>query len=90
METLNRDGSISFEEEEELEAFSETSKKYGITFVDMRERFERMYYEEHYVAHGFSTGLLASGHLNRYGHAAIAQALMETIDSLEREGRLCK
>lgn len=90
MEILNRDGTISFGGKEGVEAFSEASEKYGITFVDMGEHFEKMYYEEHHVAHGFSTGLLGSGHLNRYGHAAVAEALMETIVDLESEGRLCR
>lgn len=84
-ETINADGSISFAQAEYAEIFSKVSQKYGIGFVDMTEDFEKMYYEKHHVPHGFSTGEIGAGHINKYGHAAIADRLYRYIESSEVE-----
>ena len=84
-ETINADGSISFAQAEYAEIFSKVAQKYGIGFVDMTEDFEKMYYEEHHVPHGFSTGEIGAGHINKYGHAAIADRLYRYIESSEVE-----
>ena len=82
-ETINADGTISFAQAEYTEVFSKVAQKYDIGFVDMTEDFEKMYYEENHVPHGFSTGELAAGHINKYGHGAIAESLYRYIESLE-------
>lgn len=84
-ETINADGSISFAQDEYAEIFSKSAQKYDIGFVDMTEDFEKMYYEEHHVPHGFSTGEIGAGHINKYGHAAIADRLYRYIKSSEVE-----
>ena len=84
-ETINADGSISFAQAEYAEIFSKVAQKYGIGFVDMTEDFEKMYNEEHHVPHGFSTGEIGAGHINKYGHAAIADRLYRYIESSEVE-----
>lgn len=84
-EVLKADGSISFAQAEYAEIFSKVAQKYGIGFVDMTEDFEKMYYEEHHVPHGFSTGEIGAGHINKYGHAAIADRLYRYIESSEVE-----
>ena len=45
----------------------------------MTSHFEKLYYEEHHVAHGFNTGRLAHGHLNSYGHSVVASVLYDEI-----------
>lgn len=89
-EKLMDDGSIYFERNEYLSAFSSYSDEYGISFIDMTNRFETMYYEEKHVAHGFCTGEIATGHLNKYGHAAVADELYNEIIKLEEAGEICK
>ena len=89
-EELKEDGTIFFDKSESLRMFSSCAIEYGISFIDMSDRFERMYYEEKHVAHGFCTGLLAAGHLNRYGHAAIADELYKVIIRLEEAKELCQ
>lgn len=89
-EQLMPDGSVYFSGSGYCEAFSEYADEYGIAFVDMTDRLEKMYYEEHHVAHGFCTGLLASGHMNKYGHAAMAEELYKAIRELEEDGVLCQ
>lgn len=87
---LKEDGTIELERTKELEAFSKTAVETGIDFIDLTEAFERMYYEEHKVAHGFVTGKVESGHLNASGHAAMAEALYEKNLRLKPERRMCR
>lgn len=87
-EKLMDDGSIYFDRNEYLNAFNFYSNEYGISFIDMTDRFETMYYEENHVAHGFCTGQIATGHLNKYGHAAVADELYNEIMKLEEAGEL--
>ena len=84
-EVLNSDGSISFDEIETTDIFERAAKANGVTFVNLQPEFEKMYNEENHVPHGFITGKLASGHLNRYGHATAAEALYKTIMELDGE-----
>ena len=84
-EKLNKDGSINIGKEENISVFARYAEKYDITSVDMTEDFRNMYYNEHHVPHGFITGLIGSGHLNKYGHAAIAERLYRTINEPEGE-----
>lgn len=82
-ESLHSDGSISFAETECAKVFSQYAEKQGIGFVDMTEDFENMYYENHHVPHGFPMGKLGVGHINKYGHAAVADKLYNYISALE-------
>ncbi len=84
-EILNEDGSISFEYGEYTKVFADYSDEYKVGFIDMTADFEDMYYEEHHVAHGFSTGELGVGHINKYGHKAIADSIYEYLSEI-REG----
>ena len=84
-EILNTDGTLSFMELEATELFEQAAKESGVTFVNLQPEFEKMYTEEHHVAHGFITGELATGHLNSYGHAAAAEKLYKTIMELDGE-----
>ena len=88
--TLQEDGTIAYPRDEYLDAFGAYAKEYGITFVDMTERFEKLYYEEHHTAHGFCNGRISSGHLNKYGHAAVAEVLYNEINRMEEAGELCR
>ena len=90
-ETLQSDGGIDYGEDSPyLKAFTEQAEKHNITFADMTSSFENMYYTKHHVAHGFATGKLGIGHLNKYGHAEIAEELYKAILELEDGGLLCK
>jgi hypothetical protein len=89
-EKLMSDGTIYFDRSEYLKEFTEYANNYDITFIDMTDRFEKMYYEENHVAHGFCTGQLATGHINKYGHAAVADELYKAINKLEEDGELCQ
>ena len=87
---IERDGTIYFEPSERKDLFKKIANDSGITFLDLTDDFKKMYETEHHVAHGFVTGKLGSGHLNKYGHAAMAKALYRTIIDMEKEGEICK
>lgn len=84
-EVLEEDGSISFGFEEYTGVFSEYAEKYDIDFLDMTDGFEEMYREDNCVPHGFSTGAIGEGHINKYGHSVIAQSLYEYIVEIEED-----
>ena len=88
-EKLMEDGTIYFSREY-VETFNDYSKEYGISFIDLTDRFEDMFYKENHVAHGFCTGEIATGHLNKYGHAVAAEELYKEIIRLEEAGELCQ
>ncbi len=82
-EKLNEDGTLSFTNNRKTDLFAESAEKNGITYIDMTDCFERLYTEKHHVPHGFITGKIGSGHLNKYGHEAIADALSDAITETE-------
>ena len=51
-----------------------------VIFLDMSEAFTDMYMCEHVFPHGFSNSAVAAGHLNEYGHQAIAAELIKAIE----------
>lgn len=64
-----------------LSSFAETCEKNGICFLDMTDRFLAEYEENHVLPYGFSNTSVGGGHLNRYGHAMIADELIGLITS---------
>ena len=64
-------------------AFVAACKANNITFLDMTEPFERLYNEQHILAHGFANTAVGYGHLNKYGHAIIAEELAKEIQGVE-------
>lgn len=89
-EKLMGDGTVFFDSNKYLDTFKSFACEYEISFIDMTDRFEEMYYNDNHVPHGFCTGLLADGHINKYGHAAIADKLYDEIIKLEEAGELCR
>lgn len=84
-EVLEDDGTISFKNNECSPVFASEASKKGIDFIDMQSYFEKMYYEEHKVPHGFITGKAAYGHMNADGHSAIADVLYDVIVKMEEQ-----
>lgn len=83
---LEQDGSIVYETDQTfLNIFMDSCQKNGITFVDVTERFKFLYEEEKRLAYGFSNTGVGEGHLNKYGHKAIAEQLSEVIDEMEEK-----
>ena len=86
-EILKQDDTISFNNSEDtLNTFKKAASEHNVTVIDMTKSFERMFYEEHHVPHGFVTGKLGVGHLNAYGHSAVAKELVKVINGLDDKG----
>ena len=86
-EILEKNGSIAFPHQKTLDVFARSSVANGIVFIDMTEPFKRMYNEEHHVSHGFSTGRLCTGHLNAYGHKAVAEDLAPRLEKMLEDSK---
>lgn len=75
------DGSIvSTESRAETEQFQALCEKNGIRFLNMGERFLTEYTQNHVLPYGFSNSSVGSGHLNKYGHAMIADELCKIME----------
>lgn len=83
--TLNTNGTVVANiDAAHLEAFEVACQANNILFVDMTETFIDMYNEDHVFPHGFCNTSVGTGHLNKYGHQAIAKRLSDIIsDNLE-------
>ncbi len=62
-----------------LSSFQYISEQNDIIFVDMTPDFEKLYEENHILAHGFVNTAVGQGHLNEFGHKIIAERLIEII-----------
>lgn len=81
---LNQDGTLNLQTDEKyLNAFKSACVDNNVIFIDLTEEFSLLYYNEHILAHGFGNTAVGVGHLNKFGHLAIASKLTEVINSLE-------
>lgn len=77
-------GKLMFGDETyEWEIFQKLCEENDIVLVSTKDEYIRMYKEDHVVPNGFSNTRLGSGHINKYGHTAMANVLYETIKDLE-------
>lgn len=65
--------------EEKIAIFQELCDQNGILFVDLTEAFLKEYEDNQRIVSGFSNTAECYGHLNRYGHRLIAEAIYEEI-----------
>lgn len=64
-------------------AFENACLENGIIFVDLTEKFEELYENEHKLTHGFINTSIGSGHLNKYGHQIASEAIADVIRGIE-------
>lgn len=81
---ISADGEMQFPDNEDtVKAFEALCIKNNILFLDMRDRFLQEYNDSYTIPYGFSNSSVGSGHLNKNGHAMIAQELYELISEVE-------
>lgn len=74
------DGTISFEDDPYTVAqFKRSCDDSGILFLNMSDRFKEEYENTYILPYGFSNTPVCQGHLNKYGHAMIADELYNLI-----------
>ena len=77
---LSPDGSLQCKQDDnKIALFSQLCEENDIIFVDVTPMFEKLYEEQHILAHGFSNTAVGVGHLNAYGHMAVAEAVAQAI-----------
>lgn len=80
---LNKDGTITFSTTQaEEDAFAAMCAESGVYFLDMRDRFQREYDEDHILPYGFANSAVGYGHTNKNGHRMMAEelyALMQEV-----------
>lgn len=62
-----------------LERFSAACEKNGVVFVNVMDDFRHLYRTQKRLPYGFPNTGVGVGHLNRYGHKAIAERLCAVI-----------
>ncbi|SHH69841.1 hypothetical protein SAMN05720761_12259, partial [Fibrobacter sp. UWCM] len=82
---IEKNGSISFSKLKYKDVFKKKAIENGLTFINLKDDFIKMYNESHHLPHGFITGKIGHGHLNKYGHAVLANAVYKAIIELEKE-----
>ena len=82
-EQISPDGTVTFPAEPEATVFADRASSTGIDFVDLTADFEKLYSTERKLPHGFISGRIGEGHLNRFGHRVIAERLFREISAKE-------
>lgn len=78
--TANPDGTVVADlDTAHLETLKAACQANDVLFVDMTETFINMYNEDYVFPHGFCNTSIGTGHLNQYGHKAIAERLAAII-----------
>ncbi len=81
---ISTDGSLKMIGNNDAVAqFAEACEKCGIRFLDMSERFSKEYEDNYILPYGFCNTPVGSGHLNKWGHAMIADELYKIISEVE-------
>ncbi len=77
---IDEKGELVFDESNSyIDQFASVCNDNGIIFVDMTDSFKELYEKKHILAHGFINTAVGEGHLNKYGHEAIANELVKVI-----------
>lgn len=79
------DGAIDIvTDQDSITQFKRLCDANGIQFLDMSNRFKEEYGNTYILPYGFSNTPVGSGHLNKYGHAMIADELYKLISEDEQ------
>lgn len=77
MTTLDSDGSLLISNSVTDTVFEEECIKHNIDFINMKDSFEKDFYENDEVAYGFWNTTMMSGHINKRCHELIADKLYD-------------
>lgn len=76
------DGALNMAGGAKLSQFRNACEASGIYFLDMSDRFLREYEESYTLPYGFANTSVGTGHLNKYGHAMIADELYKLLSEV--------
>lgn len=79
--TIEQDGSLNIRgTAEAVKVAKEVCAKNGVILLDMTERYLNEYEIKHILPYGFVNSSVGAGHLNKYGHAMIADELIKIME----------
>lgn len=79
---LDNKGDITYcTNEIALEKFEDICRNNNIILVNMTSDYEKLYNDSHVLPYGFINTAIGVGHLNKHGHEAIANRLVEVMES---------
>lgn len=79
------DGAINLDvDQNTIAQFKRLCNNSGILFLDMSDRFKEEYKSAYILPYGFSNSPVGTGHLNKYGHAMLADELCALISEDEQ------
>lgn len=82
---LDSEGNVKYTYDvEQLKHFKALCDKKNIAFFDMTSAFDELYNKKKFLAHGFSNTAVGVGHLNKYGHEAVASEIASKISEMEK------
>ena len=76
---IKEDGTLEMLYGKNTDLYRELCEQEGIVYIDMTERFEEAYREEGIIPNGFWNSDMTGGHMNRYGHAMVADELYQVL-----------
>lgn len=79
MVSLEDNGDMVIDDSKVLSIFEDCCEEYGISFVDVGDDFQEDYEKNAHVPYGFFNTTMGTGHINKWGHKVIAEALYEEI-----------
>lgn len=74
---VSSDGILSYSED--YDSFKRAIEDSGLVLVDAGREFQKLYNEKHVLPYGFSNTGLGKGHLNKFGHMAVANAIYDEV-----------
>lgn len=78
--SINKNGSLlCLVNNDAVSVFADLCAENDIIFLDMSKRFEKEYKEHYAVPYGFSNTSVGEGHLNKSGHAMMANEIYRLI-----------
>lgn len=78
--SIASDGTMNLNDDENaITQFKRLCNANGMLFLDMSERFKEEYEKNYILPYGFSNSPVGQGHMNKYGHAMMAEELYKLI-----------
>lgn len=81
--SLNEDGTLIIENEDTNNIFNNLCESYGISYINMKDRFIKEYKDNHILPYGFINTKVGIGHLNKYGHKMMADEIYKVIAEID-------
>lgn len=81
---ISEDGTLQLNKNEQaVQEFAQLCEARGILFLDISDRILEEYAKDYTLPYGFSNSSVGKGHMNKYGHAMMAEELYKLMKEAE-------